>query len=270
MSEKKYVAIFDSGLGGLSVLKHSLTVLKNENIIYFGDSINAPYGVRTVENINELTDSIVTRLKKYKLKEAIIACNTISTNLLPWFKEKHKDLNFVLTRPAFEQAVKESDGKTKKKVLIIATTASCNSKFVKEEIEQYKDILDVKALPADPIVKFVEGFKEDSEEIREYFRGLFKDYMDIDYIVLGCTHFPFAKKAILDILGTKVKVIDNTLVSAEKAKAYLEEKGDLNASNDDREIIIVNTALNDQVKENHLKLLGIKESDYNIRFVKDL
>ena len=247
--------------------------MPNENFIFFGDSINAPYGVRSKENIIELTKKIYEKLLPFGIKQMVMACNTISVTTTEIMRGLYDNLNIIPTTPhlnaifnrgklimhehEYKKPIKKKSGKTK--VLILATPATCKSDFLKEEIKKYHHIAEIYSESANDLVKFVETFKEDSQECENYLRGLLlPKYHDIDYIVLGCTHFPFVSKNIKKVIGEDVEIIDNAYFVSREAKHYLVNHNLENKSNKGGKIMIIDTKGGKDRQETFAKLLGIE------------
>lgn len=238
MNDNKCIGIFDSGFGGISVLNHLKSLMPYENYIYLGDSKNAPFGTKNLEELTVIADGIVKKLLEYDPKLIVIACGTMSTNLIDYLQDKYKEVHFVGTYPGFEHLIErghvlsESTFRANTKVgieikrhtmklLIIATSATIKSKYVQEKVRKYSHYFDVYAEPADEIVRFVENDTLDTFECNNYLEDLFSSYKDTDYLVLGCTHFPFAESQIRKVLGDKVKIINGCEVAAREAHTYV-------------------------------------------------
>lgn len=273
MNENKYIGIFDSGFGGISVLNYCLNLMPNENYIYFGDYANSPFGTKNIDELKNIANNIICKLKQYDLKEIIIACGTMSTNIYNYICESFPEVHFVPTRPDFEHIFKpgfvfsdnmfsfnKNSGLTikrhTKKILIIATSATCKSEYIRKQTNIYENIFDVYVEPADSIVKYVEENKVDTFAMRNYLEDLFKEYSDVDYLVLGCTHFPFAINPIKIVLGDKVKLIDGCEIAANNAKDFLQKNNLENPPDYKCNIKIIDTAINDERKMTYERLIN--------------
>ncbi|MCS7180353.1 MAG: glutamate racemase [bacterium] len=218
------IGIFDSGVGGLSVVKEIIKVLPKENIIYFGDTARVPYGTKSERIIKKFALEDVNFLLKYKPKLIIIACHTMSSYTTEFLKKKIKKVKFVdVIEPTVEKAI----GLTKnKKIGVIGTTATISSNRYQELFSKYNGItVYTKDCPLFvPIVE--EGWFENkiTYEIANFYLSEMKKN-GIDTLVLGCTHYPYLKKTIQDIMGKNVNIIDASYeVSVKVAKILKEEK----------------------------------------------
>ena len=236
--DKSVIAIFDSGFGGISVLNNLLTMLPDENYLYFADSSNFPYGTKSKDKLIQIGDTALSRIYKYNPKSIVIACNTMSTSNMAHFKEKFSDTHIVGTYPSFYHILKhglkimEKDIRYDKdsgisvnnerlKVLIICTTATSKSSFMTNMLKESKGIIDVCVEPADFIARAVEKNETDSFYFKNELESLFKGYKDIDHLVLGCTHFPFVTDKIREILGYNVNITSSCEVSAKESFDYI-------------------------------------------------
>lgn len=228
MNKNDYIGVLDSGFGGLSVLKRMITDMPDESYIFFGDSINAPYSVRTKEIILELTKKIYERLTPYGLKEMVTACNIISVTTTEEMRKIYKDFPIIPIMPKLDMIFDQKNiikKKEKTKIVIMATKSTCESDIVKKEIEKHKDTSDIYTLPASELEGFVESQKADSKECEDYLNQILSNYMDLDYIVLGCTHFPFTINNIKKVLknNPSYEIIDNGIRVANEAKQFLKD-----------------------------------------------
>lgn len=276
-----FIGIFDSGFGGISVLNRCMELMPYENYVFFADTLNCPYGLKSKKQLVMLGDKILSNFDKLKAKEVIIACNTMSTSDMEHFKAKFSHFNITGTFPDFSHIFKsglvikddnitytKTDGlkinKHHLKLLLIATTATCKSEFAKNLIEQYKHLIDLYVEPADFIVKAVENDKRESFEFRNELNDFFKEYRDIDYLMLGCTHFSFVEKEIKSILKNETIITSGCEVVANNALSYLKSKNLLNISNEPT-ITIIDYSINGQRKQIYDKLLN-KSTQHKIIF----
>ena len=278
MENKQYIGFIDSGFGGSSVLKEAIKLMPNEKFIFYADSINAPYGTRTKEDILNLTKIMINRLLDYNLKALVIACNTISVNCYNDLIKSYPDLKIFETKPALysilskDLVLKENEYRlsfdnkpkleiksNKKSILIIATEATINSPFLKKEINTYGNYFDITKKATGKFVHFVEQMKIDTKECEDYAKSILDKHYD--YIVLGCTHFPFVKPVLEKLTSSNTTFIDNGKLTANNCFEYLKTNNLLN--NDKFELKIIDTNINDKRKAMYKTLLCID----NISFI---
>ena len=229
------IAVVDSGLGGITVLRKLYKLMPNEDYIYFGDSANAPYGVKTKEEIKELTVSACEALMERGAKAVVIACNTATSAAAAYLREKYPDFIFIGLEPALKPAALSSENP---RVLVLATPLTLKEEKFDKLMARFESKAEFIKLPAPELVKFIESGNLDSPEEIAQLEEILAPYTNgrVDAVVLGCTHFPFARKAILKILGDEVEVFEGSKGAASYCKARLEEKGLLNV--EDREGVI--------------------------------
>ena len=297
-----FIALFDSGFGGISNLNLCLKLMPDENYVFYADSKNCPYGKRTKEDIVEIGKDIIGKFYKYNPKALIIACNTMSTSDPEALREPYPDLKIIGTYPNFEHVLKPgtlieehslklseknlNSSSKKYKILILATTATCRSDYLNEKMNLYSDLIDIYIEPADMIVKAVENNEVDEMYLRNYLNGILIPYMDIDALILGCTHFHFAEPVIRKILGNKVSITSGCEIAAKECYDYLSENKMLNntandsvkdktgSSNKDHNkkhtIKIIDAKLTKKRKETFLRLLDFDKNKHDITFSTSL
>ena len=277
MENKQYIGFIDSGFGGSSVLKEAIKLMPNEKFIFYADSINAPYGTRDKEDILNLTKIMINMLLDYNLKALVIACNTISVNCYSELTEIYPDLKIFETKPALysilskDLVVKESkyrlsfDNKpkleistNKKTILIIATEATIKSPFLKKEIRTYSNYFDITKKATGEFVHFVEQMKIDTKECEDYAKSILDKHYD--YIVLGCTHFPFVQPVLEKITGSNTTFIDNGKITAKNCYEYLKENNLLNSES--FELKILDTNINEKRKDMYKTMLGVDDISF--------
>lgn len=187
------IGVFDSGIGGLTILDEVYRLNPNYNYLYYGDSKNNPYGEKTEEELMEITSNIVEYLRDKGAKLIVIACNTATTRCMKKLRVKYPDLIFVGTVPA----IKVSSDKDYKNTLVMATPATIESERTEELIRDYKrDDQNIYLVPCYGLANAIENNR--AKEIDDILKGIYEEYKDknIDSIVLGCTHYPHIKKEI--------------------------------------------------------------------------
>lgn len=236
------VGVFDSGIGGLSVLRELEKILPNEDFYYYGDSLNNPYGEKSDEELFEITSGVVDYLVNKGCKLIVIACNTATTRCMKYLREKYKDIIFVGTVPA----IKVACDRDFKNTLVMATPATIESErtmeLIRDNIRKDQNIYLV-ACPG--LANAIED--NDQEKIKEILKDTFREYKDkeIDSIVLGCTHYPFIKEDILKEMPGVI-LLDGSRGVAMEVKRQLENNG-LLSDKSSRIIVIYNSLTKEEV-----------------------
>lgn len=217
------IGIFDSGIGGLSVAQEIARYLPNERIVYFADTANVPYGPREDQEIRELTARAIEWLYRQGCKVAVVACNTASAFSLDYLRE-HYGENFPIIGlvPALKPAVLQSQSKT---VAVLATPATFRGKLINEVVQRFAipSQVNVLAVTCLELVPFVESGQQMSTACLDTLKCILQPVVDqgADYLVLGCTHYPFLKPAIESIFGQKMTLIDSGYAVARQTSRIL-------------------------------------------------
>ena len=221
-NKNKPIGFFDSGVGGLSVLKEALKLMPNEDYIYFGDSKNAPYGVKTAEEVRRLTFEAVEFLLNKNVKGIAIACNTATSAAVADLRIKYPNLPLVGIEPALKPAVEINDGGD---ILIMATPMTLQEEKFNRLMERYKDRATIIPVPCPGLMEFIEEGKLKSKEVLQYLEDKINTYKKnrISSIVLGCTHYPFIKDVLIDIVGSEVDIIDGGMGTSKELMRRLNE-----------------------------------------------
>ncbi|MBI3232655.1 MAG: glutamate racemase [Bacteroidetes bacterium] len=227
MQSNAPIGIFDSGIGGLSVLKEIKSILPNENLIYFADSIHLPYGDREIAEIYKFSDAIIRFLMDLNCKTIVIACNTASAAALHPLREKYPQFLFVGMEPAVKPAAEYT--KTGK-VGVIATVATFQGQLFKSVMERFAKDVEVLVQPCPGLVQQIELGKLETMDTESMLRKWIEPMIEkgIDSLVLGCTHYPFVKPLIKKIVGSHIEIIDPAPAVARQVKRILENKRLLN------------------------------------------
>ena len=228
MSKKTQpIAVFDSGVGGISVLRELVKIMPNENYIYYGDSINAPYGMKTKEQVKELTIAAAEYLFAQGAKGLVVACNTATSAGVRALREKYPEIPLVGIEPAVKPAATLKAGG---RVLVMATPMTIREEKFQNLMAQYANDAEILPLPCPGLMDFVERGDLHSDDFRKYLEELLYEYRKnpVDAAVLGCTHYPFAKEMIQEILGENVVIFDGGEGTAREMKRRLAEADLLN------------------------------------------
>ena len=220
-NREAYIAVFDSGVGGISVLRHLRRELPSERFLYFGDSANAPYGTRPTEEIRELTLKAAEKLVRRRIKALVIACNTATSAAINDLRAMYPELIVIGIEPALKIACdRYPDGN----VGVMATPATLREAKFAALLQRCGDICTVCKLPAPGLVELVEAGKADSPETYALLENILLPYAGkLDAVVLGCTHYPFASKGISAVLGEKTDLLDGGDGTARETKRRLAE-----------------------------------------------
>ena len=215
------IGVFDSGLGGISVLKELMALMPEEHYLYFGDSANAPYGTRTTEEVRVLTMNAAAMLYERGIKALVVACNTATAAAITQIREEYPNLIVVGIEPALKMA---TDRFPRGHVGIMATQVTLREEKLEHLVGRFPDAT-VARIPAPGLVELVEQGKTDSEETESLLRKILSPYAgQLDAIVLGCTHYPFVKETVQKVLGGGVQVLDGGAGTARQTCRLLEEK----------------------------------------------
>lgn len=218
------IGVFDSGAGGLSVLRELARLMPSENFIYYGDSLNAPYGVKSVERVRELTFACAEHLLEQGVKEIVIACNTATSAACRMMRGMYPQLPLVGVEPAVKPAVVNHPGK---KVVVMATPLTLKEEKFRRLVQRYRGQAQILALPCPDLVEYVEKGILEGPGLEGYLRDILDPSLKegAEAIVLGCTHYPLVRPVIEKIAGVGVSIYDGGDGTARQAKRLLEEKG---------------------------------------------
>ncbi|MDM1764873.1 glutamate racemase [Acinetobacter sichuanensis] len=217
------IGIFDSGIGGLSVAQEIANYLPHEHILYYADTAHVPYGPRTDQEIRELTANAVEWLYRQGCKIAVVACNTASAFSLDYLREHYgESFPIVGLVPALKPAVLQSKSKV---VSVLATPATFRGKLIKDVIQRFAEPAQVEVLTVTnlELVPFVESGQCNSVECKASLKNVLDPIVaqGADYLVLGCTHYPYLKQSIADIYGDQLTMIDSGLAVARQTARIL-------------------------------------------------
>ncbi len=229
IDRERPIGIFDSGIGGLTVVKRLAATLPNENLIYFGDTARVPYGSKSNSTVIEYALQDAKFLTTKNVKAIVVACNTASSVAISALKEKYDIPIIGMIEPGTEFALKATQNK---KVGVIGTMATVDNEAYSKALKRTGVKIDVfeKACPLFvPLAE--EGWtkhKATYEIAEEYLTEL--KGRNIDTLILGCTHYPILADVIQKVVGENVKLIDSGIAAAELVKAEIERIGLINNS----------------------------------------
>ena len=241
MNKNDYIALFDSGVGGISVLRQLVRVMPSERYLYLGDSANAPYGTKSREEVRRLSFAVAEKLIARGIKALVVACNTAPSAAIEELRRAYPDLIVIGIAPALKVAADRFPGGT---LGVMATTMTLREEKFFHLLERVSDTCQVIKLPAPGLVELVAAGKADSPEMDAFLQPLLAPYRGkLDALVLGCTHYPLASKAITRILGEKTVLLDGGEGTAHQTRRRLEEAGLLRTGKGE---IIIENSLGDE------------------------
>jgi len=213
------IGVFDSGIGGLTVLKKLIEILPKEKYIYYADKDNVPYGTKPKEEVKKYIEEAVNFLLSKKVKAIVVACNTATSIAIKDLREKYT-IPIIGIEPAAKPAV---ENRGEKRVLIMATPTTIKEeklKFLLEKLDA-TEYVDLVAMPK--LVEFAEKEDFNSSEVTKYIKEQLIEYNLEQYseLVLGCTHFPLFKKVLAEIFPIDIQIIDGSKGVANRLKNIL-------------------------------------------------
>ena len=246
------IAVIDSGVGGISVLRELIKIMPNERFLYLGDSKNAPYGTKSRAEVLDITKNNLEMLKKRGIKALVVACNTATSAAVRILREENPELIIVGIEPAIKPASRLCEHP---RVLVMATPLTLKEEKFKNLVARFEADGEFIPLPCPSLADLIERGEVDGDEIKSYLVELFSPYLDekIDGIVLGCTHYPHVRHVINEIWDGRVAIIDGGEGTARETRRRLAEKGLLRSCGG--EIEIVNTSSDENMIEISKKLL---------------
>ena len=252
-TKQDYIAVLDSGLGGLSVLRHLRRLMPGERFLYYGDSAHAPYGTRTRQEVEDLTLRAVEDLMPRGLKALVVACNTATSAAIETLRRKYPDLIVVGIEPALKLAADRYPGGG---IGVMATPVTLGEEKFSRLLSRYEHSCRVYQIPAPQLVPLIEGGQVDTPLMDRTLRQLLGPYQGkLDALVLGCTHYPFASHAMERLLGPKVAVLDGGKGTASQTRHRLEEADLL--ENGPGELILENSLDSPELLRRSRRMLGL-------------
>lgn len=261
------IGIFDSGVGGLSVLQAIQKILPHEDILYFADSGNCPYGVRPAAQICELAERATNVLLTQGAKALVIACNTASTAAVTYLRQKWPHLPIVGMVPAVKPAASISQSGI---IAVLATQATGHAPVLHDVIDRFAAQLEVLIITPPGLVELVEKGQEDTPFTRELLRQYLEPALDkgADVVVLGCTHFPFLRPALTAIVTNRASIIDSGEAVARQTYRVLENSALLNPKNDTGRTQFLTTGEPIQTRRVIAHLLRLDPTALDIQFLE--
>ncbi|WP_374398711.1 glutamate racemase [Flavobacterium sp.] len=228
MINKNPIGLFDSGIGGTSIWKEVHALMPYENTIYLADSKNAPYGLKSKDEIIALSCKNTEFLLENNCKIIVVACNTATTNAIKELRAKY-DVPFIGIEPAIKPAALQS--KTQK-IGILATKGTLNSELFHKSVANHPDVTIIEQI-GHGLVQLIENGDMNSAEMEELLKSYLNPMVEknIDYLVLGCSHYPYLIPQIKKIIPPQIKIIDSGEAVAKQTQKILEQSHLLNLTN---------------------------------------
>ena len=238
MHNNQPIGIFDSGIGGTSIWAEIHHLLPNEKTIYLADSKNAPYGQKSKAEIIALSIKNTELLLSMGCKLIVVACNTATTNAIQELREKYS-VPFIGIEPAIKPAATHSKTQT---IGILATQGTLNSELFNKTTEKFQDTKIIEQV-GHGIVQLIESGKIDSSEMTQLLQSYLSPMVDanIDYLVLGCSHYPYLIPQIKKIIPETIQIIDSGEAVAKQTENILREKVGFSLAKKNEPIFYTNT-----------------------------
>lgn len=227
--DNRPIGVFDSGIGGTSIWREIQALLPKEDIIYLADSANAPYGEKSKEEILQLSIKNTEFLLAQNCKLVVVACNTATTNAIDYLRENY-NVPFIGIEPAIKPAALQSKSKI---VGILATKGTLSSSLFHSTAENHANGIKIIERVGKGLVPLIEKGELSGDKIKNILQGFLNPMIEegIDYLVLGCTHYPYLMPLLKELLPEHVQIIDSGEAVAKQTKAILEKEAILNSTN---------------------------------------
>lgn len=241
-NSKKAIGVFDSGLGGISVLRDLKKLMPNEDFIYFGDSAYAPYGIKTKDEITRRCVKIIEFFISKGVKAVVIACNTATSASANYLRKKYKDLPIIGMEPALKVA---TQGVKNNNIVVMATPLTLKEKKFETLMHKFRGNNKVVKMPCPKLVEIVENDLLDDKDtvvnqIKDYYKNI--NIEKLDSVVLGCTHFIFYRDYLNQFLPQTAHLVDGNFGTCRHLQEILKQKNELNSENHIGKIEIYNSS----------------------------
>ncbi|MGM9988111.1 MAG: glutamate racemase [Bacillaceae bacterium] len=227
------IGFFDSGIGGITVLYQALKILPNEDYLFYADTAHVPYGEKSKDEVKKYIFEAVDFIASQNVKAIVIACNTATSVAVEDLRKKY-DFPIIGIEPAVKPAVKRCE-RTQGRVLVCATKLTLQETKFENLLSSIGNSEIVDRLPLPGLVELAERSQFQEEFVLPYLKEQLAsfDLEQYDTVVLGCTHFPFFKDCLKEILPAHIAIIDGSIGTAKNLKRILEEQGKLSENNGD-------------------------------------
>jgi len=232
LNPSQAIGVFDSGLGGISVVRAIIDLLPHEHLVYFGDTARVPYGSKSEETVVRFSHQISSFLREKRVKMIVVACNTASAVALESLQRNFNIPIVGVIEPGSEAAVRSA---THKRIGVIGTASTIRSGAYREAIRALDPEMEVQDQPCPLLVPLVEeDWPHDGvvTQVLESYLGTFKSQQP-DSLILGCTHYPYLKSKIQEVMGPSVHLVDSGEETALRVQKVLSELNILNTADGD-------------------------------------
>jgi len=262
------IGVFDSGVGGLSVLRAMRRQMPEESAIYFGDQKHIPYGPRPMEQIRNFSEAITKFLLAQDAKIIVVACNTASAAALKDLREKFPDVQFVGMEPAVKPAAERTQTG---RVGVLATPATFQGALYASVVERFASGVELFQNTCPGLVQQIEQGNLSGEETRKILEDALQPMLEqnIDTVVLGCTHYPFVIPVIQQLVGEHVRVIDPAPAVAKQTGRLLEARGMRNRSGSNGKLKFYTSGDKNSLKALLAMLLGESGEAESVEWIND-
>ncbi|MGG4090948.1 glutamate racemase [Paenibacillus lautus] len=250
------IAFFDSGLGGLTVLSAAMKKLPHEDFLFYADTLHVPYGTKDKEDVKSYIQHAMETIMKEEVKAIVVACNTATSMAISDLRKAYP-VPVIGMEPAVKPAV-EINRSSGKRILVLATPLTLKESKYRDLVRRVDSMHIVDSLPLPELVEHCEALNFDQKVMNAYFTKQFESFDMNEYgtIVLGCTHYPFYKRILTDLLPDHIRIIDGSKGTVNRLIQVLSDK-DLLSSSGRQDVKLLNSSHSMEYTEKMKKALSI-------------
>ncbi|WP_339294499.1 glutamate racemase [Paenibacillus sp. FSL W7-1279] len=250
------IAFFDSGLGGLTVLSEAMKELPQEDFLFYADTLHVPYGTKAKEDVKSYIHHAMETIMKEEVKAIVVACNTATSMAISDLRKAYP-IPVIGMEPAVKPAV-EINRSSGKRILVLATPLTIKESKYRDLVRRVDSMHIVDSLPLPELVEHCEALNFDRKVMKDYFTKQFESFDMNEYgtIVLGCTHYPFYKSILSDLLPDHIRMIDGSKGTVNRLIQVLSDN-DLLSSSGNRDVTLFNSRQSMEYTEKMKKALSL-------------
>ncbi|RAR44609.1 glutamate racemase [Paenibacillus sp. MDMC362] len=250
------IAFFDSGLGGLTVLSEAMKELPQEDFLFYADTLHVPYGTKAKEDVKSYIHHAMETIMKEEVKAIVVACNTATSMAISDLRKAYP-IPVIGMEPAVKPAV-EISRSSGKRILVLATPLTIKESKYRDLVRRVDSMHIVDSLPLPELVEHCEALNFDQKVMKDYFTKQFESFDMNEYgtIVLGCTHYPFYKRILSDLLPDHIRMIDGSKGTVNRLIQILSDH-DLLSSSGNRDVKLFNSRQSMEYTEKMKKALSL-------------